>query len=75
MPMSVDRLKIRLWNSRSGMTGSAARFSARTNSAQASTAPTASPTMTGSDQSYSVPPQLATRTVHETAVAISAMPR
>ena len=75
MPRSVATLKIGLRKRCSGMTGSAARFSAAKNSTQATTAPMPSPMTSGSDHSYCVPPQLANSTVQVTAAAISAVPR
>lgn len=56
------------------MTGWAARPSTRKKAVQAATAPAARARMTGSDQAYSVPPQLAKRTVQVTAAAIRAIP-
>ncbi len=67
--------KTGLRKSRIGSIGSAARVSARQNSASATAPPTNRPMMTGEVQAYWFPPQLVARISALAPTATSAMPR
>ncbi len=73
-PMPEMRLKLRLANSPSGMIGSRARRSTRTNSARPSAASAARPRICVDRQAYWLPPQVVISTSAVIATVSSAAP-
>ncbi len=73
--MTAARVKVRMPNSFSGSTGSAARRSTATNATASSTPSRASPMIWGEPQAQVVPPREATRTRQVATAAIRAVPR
>ena len=57
-PMALAERNTEVANRLSGMTGSRARRSARTNATPKTTPATTSPSMNGDDHGYEVPPRL-----------------
>ena len=71
----VAREKLRLRNTCSGSTGSAARVWMNRNAAVAAMASRPRPTIIGDPQAYWVPPQVVSRTSDVAAMASMAAPR
>lgn len=73
--MAQTSVKVRIRNSRSGSTGSAARRSARTNAAVSTAPRAASPTTGAEAHGQVVPPREATSTRQAATEAIRNVPR
>ncbi len=73
--MTAARVKVRMRNSFSGSTGSAARRSTATNAPARTTPSTASPMICAEPQGQVVPPREATSTRQVATAAIRKVPR